>query len=159
MSSRQDAVSRLASLMCLPTNAPLHAKVASMCANNPLGRQRLFELYDAGKTAKGLYTLAFEAGRKVEWQLRRIYRERNRIVHRASPSENLELLIQTLNAYMLVIFESLIRVAGGSPSPRMIDDIFAEIRIMEDARQRSVIAIADGPLNAGNLDIVLGPER
>ncbi len=41
----------------------------------------------------------------------------------------------------------------------MIDDIFAEIRIMEDARGRSVSHITDGPLDAKSLDIVLGPER
>jgi hypothetical protein len=130
-----------------------------MSATNPLGRQKLFELYDNGKSAKALYATAFEAGRKVEWQLRRIYRERNRIVHRASPSENIETLIQTLNSYTLAIFEVLVRVATRSSAARRLDDIFAEVRIMEEARQRKVAGLADMPLNDENVDIVLGPER
>jgi hypothetical protein len=137
--SRQDPVTRLASLMCIPSNTQLQSDIGSLCATNPLGRQKLFELHDAGKSAKTLYALLSEVGQKVEWQLRRIYRERNRIVHRASPSENLGILIQTLNAYILCVFDALVRIAGRSPSTRTIDDIFAEIRIMEEARQRSVL--------------------
>jgi hypothetical protein len=130
-----------------------------MCATNPLARQRLFELHDAGKTAKGLYGLAFEAGRKVEWQLQRIYRERNRIVHRASPSETLEALIQILNAYTLIVFEALVRIGANNPLGQTVDDLFAEVRIMEDARQRRVVAIADRPMDPEGLEVILGPER
>jgi len=156
VSAREDSVSRLASMMCLPSNVSLHAEVGSMCATNPLGHQRLFELYDAGNTTKKLYGLVLAAGQKVERQLRRIYRERNRIVHRASPSENLELLIHTLNAYILIVFESLVR---SSLPVKTIDDVFAEIRIMEDARARRVSRLTDNPLDDDSLDIVLGPER
>ena len=115
VSLKQDSTSRLASLMCLASNTSLQSKIGAMCATNPFARQRLFELYDAGKTAKGLYDLALDAGRKVEWQLQRIYRERNRIVHRASPSETLESLIQILNAYTLIVFETLVRIGANNP--------------------------------------------
>lgn len=157
--SRQDAVTRLASLMCITSNAQFHVDIGKLCATNPLGRQRLFELHDAGKNGKTLYAALTDVGQKVEWQLRRIYRERNRIVHRASPSENLGILIQTLNAYILCVFDALVRIAGRPPAARAIDDIFAEIRIMEEARQRIVADMPEAPLDFDGLDKILGPER
>jgi hypothetical protein len=155
----QDPITRLASLICLPLNERYLTEIGSLCANNPLGRQRLYELHQAAKSPRTLFDIAFEAGRKVEWQLRRIYRERNRIVHRASPSENLDLLIRTLNAYTLTVFEAVIRLSRNPDSVRSIDDIFAEIRIIEDARHRAIKDIKDEPLRDDTLALVLGPER
>jgi hypothetical protein len=74
ISARSDHVFRLASMFCLPENSVLQGEMGALCANNPLARQRLFELHSAGRKAADLYRLVSEAAQKVEWHLHRISR-------------------------------------------------------------------------------------
>lgn len=158
VSSRQDTASRLLALMCFPANDGLREEIGKAMSTNPLGRQRLFELHAAGKHARDLYGLVANAGQKAEWQLRRIYRERNRIVHRAEPSGNIDTLIQNLNSYILILFDALRRVAARPGAGSRLDDLFAEMRILEEARQRRVASLGEEALTEENIGMVLGPE-
>jgi hypothetical protein len=153
---RLDNVTKLASIFCRTENEVLQREMGVICARNPLARQRLFELYAAGKKAGSLYKLVSDSAEKSEWQLYRIYRERNRIVHRASPSSNLETLIQTLNAYILIVFDAMISAGGAAEPAAKIDDLFAFIRITEEARAHEVAAIANEPMDGERLELVLG---
>jgi hypothetical protein len=155
ISRRSDNVSRLASMFCLSENAAIRGEIGTLCANNPLARQRLFELYSAGQNARDLYAQVSSVAEKVEWQLQRIYRERNRIVHRANPSD-VETLILTLNAYILMVFDSVLDVGSSAPPGSTIDDLFAELRITEEAREREVAAIPNSKMTAEHLEVVLG---
>jgi hypothetical protein len=159
ISVRSDNGFRLASMFCLSENAALRDEMGVLCANSPLARQRLFELYSAGRKVRDLYGLVSGAAQKVEWQLHRIYRERNRIVHRASPSANVETLILTLNSYILMVFDAVLSVGAGARHGVKIDDLFSEIRITEEARQREIAALADQPMKAEYLELALGTKR
>jgi hypothetical protein len=101
--------------------------------------------------------IGVRAESKVIWQLRRIYRERNRIVHRASPSANVEELVLSLNAYILTVIEAIIAQAEAVPSCGL-DEVFADIRITEEARavaaQRK--EIADRPPTGADFPLLLG---
>jgi hypothetical protein len=147
---------RLAAIFCLRENAALQTEIGTLCSSNPLARQRLFEFYDAGKKVGALYGLVSGAAQKVEWQLHRIYRERNRIVHRASPSANVETLILTLNAYIMTVFDAVLVVGAPAPAEVKIDDIFSEVRIAAEARERDVLAVANDPITADHFDLALG---
>jgi hypothetical protein len=131
-----DHVSRLAAIFCLAENAPLQGEMGTLCANNPLARQRLFELYDASSSIGGIWRTIMGRSEKNTWHLHRIYRERNRIVHRASPSANVEGLILNLNAYILGVLDALLAVSADIGQHVRLDDMFAQLRIMQEARRQ-----------------------
>jgi hypothetical protein len=108
-------------------------------------------------SCKGIFDCARDAETKVVWQLRRIYRERNRIVHRASPSANVEELVLSLNAYILTVIEAVIAQVEESP-PSGLDQIFADIRISEEAREiaASKKEVANRPPTGADFPLLLG---
>jgi hypothetical protein len=147
--------SKLAALICLLENKKSLDQLGSICSSNPLARQRLFEIYSACSTCGDLYELVKNHSQKVEWQLSRIYWERNRIVHRASPSPNVEVLILSLNAYITTVIEAV--VANGVTGPALsLDQIFANIRINEEARERAVSSVNKVKIDPSNLHLATG---
>lgn len=154
-SAHSNTAFRLSSTVCLAENVGLLAELGNLCATNPLARQRLFEVHKAGQKVGLLYGLVSDAAEKVRWQLHRIYRERNRIVHRASPSANVETLILTLNAYILTVFDALLELGSRSSQSAKIDDLFAEIRISEEAREHKVSSISSEAMTAKHLELFI----
>ena len=108
-------------------------------------------------SCKGIFDCVLNAETKVGWQLRRIYRERNRIVHRASPSANVEELVLSLNAYILTVFEALISQAEDLP-PCALDEVFADILITEEARKTAATKaeVAHRPPRGDDFPLLLG---
>ena len=150
-----DPPSRLAAIFCLPENAPIQLEMGALCASNPLARQRLFELYDAARTTGGVWSLVKARSEKNTWQLHRIYRERNRIVHRASPSANVEGLVMNVNAYILGVLDALLEVGADAGDAARLDDLFATLRIMQEARGRWAASHATDALDATKLVTLL----
>jgi hypothetical protein len=81
---------KLAAIICLEEHHDSLAALQASIGPNPLARQRLYEIYSVRSSCGEMYSIIRNQVQKVEWQLYRIYRERNRIVHRASPSANVE---------------------------------------------------------------------
>lgn len=150
-----DPVTRLAATFCLAENAPLQIAMGELVASNPLARQRLRELWEAGRTVGGVWEMVTTRSDKNRWQLQRIYRERNRIVHRASPSANVEGLVLTLNAYILGVLDALLAVGSDAVDSVRLDDFFANLRIMEEARARWANANAEANLDGAKLQVLL----
>lgn len=150
-----DLVTRLAATFCLKENEPVQSEMGKLVADNPLARQRLRELWEAGRTVGGVWEMVSTRSDKNRWQLQRIYRERNRIVHRASPSANVEGLVMTLNAYTLGVLDALLAVGGEAVESVRLDDLFANLRIMEEARARWANTNAAATVDGAKLQILL----
>ncbi len=154
-SPSDDYTTRLAATFCLSENEALQNEVGELCAENPLARQRLRELWEVGRKVGGAWEMVTNRSRKNLWQLHRIYRERNRIIHRASPSANVEGLVMTLNAYILSVLDALLTVGAESIEPSRLDELFANLRIMQEARARWAMTNAAKPIDEAALQILL----
>ncbi len=150
-----DHASRLAAIFCLRENDGLRTEIGQLCGANPLARQRLHELFDESGKTGDLARMIQQKSVKVGWQLDRIYRERNRIVHRASPSANVETLVLTLNAYILGVFDALLFVGKDARADVGLDDLFAELRITREACERWAAANSGEALDADRLLVLL----
>jgi hypothetical protein len=66
-----------------------------------------------------------------------------------------EALVLSLNAYLLVVMEAIIgESAFGAPTD--VDQIFANIRIAEEARERAANEIKKEQISTDNLTVLLG---
>jgi hypothetical protein len=88
ISEYQTGVGKLFAALCFRHYDPIRKQFLILCAHNPLATQRMFELHTAAENCGTLFELVQSHLERVQWHLFRIYRERNRIVHRANPSEN-----------------------------------------------------------------------
>ncbi|MEX2745599.1 hypothetical protein AB3480_30710 [Rhizobium mongolense] len=108
-------------------------------ADRPLGQLRTFRLLTKLKTAKSTSTTLDGHDQKIIWQTKRIYLERNRIVHNASPSRNIETLLTNLCEYYLSCLDVLFMELVRNPAYE-IGSAFQEARLRQDLRKRSILA-------------------
>jgi hypothetical protein len=93
---------------------PRAAKLFSLCAGNPLLIFRLHQLREK-LIAPGDLKASIEGHREhVCWQLARIYRARNSLVHRGALPIRSEHLIQHLHTYLAMTLHCLVREIGDS---------------------------------------------
>ncbi len=106
----------LANLLLLSEDHPNIRQIFALCARHPLIMNRIFRLKsitlkDPASVAKNLEF----TNRNVDWQLRRIYRVRNAIVHTGSSEILLPQLTQHLHCYMVKAIKSILTEMDRNP--------------------------------------------
>lgn len=94
----------------------------------PLLRYRVFFLNAQLKNTKGLCSMIIGHRNRVEWQLHRIYRARNYIIHDGRRQEEMNRdLVINLHSYIDIMFSKIIDLLSSSPySNDSIDDVVTE---------------------------------
>ncbi|WP_316201260.1 MULTISPECIES: hypothetical protein [unclassified Bradyrhizobium] len=125
--SHHDHHTNLAAIICLKENNDLRTELCELCAGNPLALQRLFKLYrDYGSPSAAVQTIRSHESR-VRWQVHRIYRARNRIVHSGLVPSYLDSLIMNLVEYYRDTIATIIHRARKDDEKSDIDQVVSEI--------------------------------
>jgi hypothetical protein len=123
------------------------SKLFALCSKNPLLIFRLNQMREKINDPGNLKN-AIEAHRRgVGWQLSRIYRARNSLVHRGTLPPRAEILVQHLHTYVSMTLHYLIREIGDS-ALLTVTAAFARRRSLYDAYLSKV---ADRTLTFQNL--------
>ena len=141
VSEYQEHIFKLFAALSFPHHGPVRSALGSMCGGDPLARQKMVALHNAATDCGSMQDILSAHSSKVGWHILRIYRERNRIVHRANPSTNVSILIVNLNEYILGVFDTFFELAEAQRSPFTVDELFSEISIIEGARQHELSKI------------------
>jgi hypothetical protein len=148
-------VSQFTACLCFPEYSEIGKKLFELANGSPLAQQRGLVLHRAAKNCGDLYGLVENHCRAVEWQLHRIYRERNRIAHQANPSQNVSTLVTNINEYYLGILETFFdeaEVNDGLP----FDELLWRIRLEEQFRAEAIGSQKKENLTKTNAELVLG---
>lgn len=111
------------------TKAEGHADARQLydaVAHNPLLRHRIFTLRKAFSEPSRLAKLLRAHQTNIDWQLRRIYRARNQVVHQATRPLHLGQLIQHLHTYFSTVVRTLVHADD------RLDSVF---HVLENRRQ------------------------
>lgn len=94
----------------------------------PLLRYRVYFLNAQLKNTKGLFSMIISHRNRVEWQLHRIYRARNYIIHDGRRQEKMNRdIVINLHSYIDIMFSKIIDLLSSSPySHDSIDDVVTE---------------------------------
>jgi hypothetical protein len=104
-------------LLTSGTDSPTFSRLKSITASNPLLLNRIWK-YGRGmfKTPKDLAARLEQHEKNVRWQLRRIYRLRNRITHQGKTGPESAQLLDHLQQYFLSTVHDLIHTLRHRPS-------------------------------------------
>lgn len=80
----------------------------NLLEDNPLLRNRLWELREQAKDSKKLVNRIESYGKRVDWHIRRMYRTRNRIVHAGDTPQHLESLGEHLHMYLDELIQEIL---------------------------------------------------
>ena len=116
----------------------------------PLLRYRIYSLSEAFANTKGIKSMIGEHTQRVEWQLHRIYRARNYIIHDAVENNKLnDELVINLHSYVDTLFMEIISIIWNSPYNDSIKDAMTSQKL-------SVLIMDEKMKNNQNEDIDAG---
>jgi ferritin-like metal-binding protein YciE len=145
-------------LLCLAENGALRDHLYDSLRDFHLLRYRAFRLSEMLSNRRKLRELIALHEKKVAWQIRRIYRTRNLIVHSGRvPPPYIDTLVENGHDYLDSIVFEVMRISCGPYSATSIEQVFeiAKIRYKDFARK-----LADeGPLTSSNCEFLLGQQR
>ena len=101
--------------------------LAALVAEHPLVQRRVLEYSAIVQTGGSIVERVNRTARRVEWQLRRIYRQRNDIVHGASHANASERLLGHLQLYALNSISTIAGLLAANNGISTIEDAVATI--------------------------------
>jgi hypothetical protein len=128
----------------LSENVQLRSRLMTLCTDNPLALHRLWKLQRDYSTPKGICVAIDDHAKRVEWQLHRIYRARNNLVHAGKRPSFLDSLIVNMDEFFAASLGTIINAASRETGRSDIDDLIAQIGI-EFRIYRQFVAAQKGP--------------
>ena len=87
-------------------------------------RNRIFKLSQNLSSKSKVSDVLKNHEKKVTWQVRRLYRTRNIIVHSGRTPQNIKILIENAHSYLDEIFLSIVQMSASSYQVRSIGQAF-----------------------------------
>lgn len=135
--SKTPLVGKSLRLLCLAENQAIRDQLYEHLKDFHLLRYRAFRLSETLSDRRKLRDLLAMHEKKVAWQIRRIYRTRNLIVHSGRvPPPYIDTLVENGHEYLDNIVFEIMRISCGPYGASTIEQVFeiAKIRYQEFAR-------------------------
>jgi hypothetical protein len=146
-----DSHTRFAALLYLPSNSSLQNELCVLCAENPLALHRLWKMHHDYSSTKRVEEAIRSHNDRVEWQLHRIYRARNDLVHAGQIPSYLDSLVMNAVEYYRSAIATIVNRAGRDGGNADIDQVVAEIGIEYGIYSRHFGNRRDTPMSADDL--------
>ena len=120
---------KLAAILVLQGRQNLRIDLLNLCNEYPLALHRIWELNKKLSSPNTLRTFLGNHARLVSWQIHRIYRARNNLVHTGLTLPFLDTLIMNLDEYYRVALDSILEVGGADDKVSSIDQVVSDIGV------------------------------
>lgn len=122
-----DAINKLCSYVLLDDRKTEREQFLASCSDFPLLKERI-EYYNAQlSTPLKIYEFAEKHAERVRWQVMRIYRNRNLIIHNGESTSYLKLLVENLHSYVDDFLDYVVYSFGaGFDHVTMCQELFAK---------------------------------
>lgn len=152
----QDHHTRFAAALCLNEYERLREKLCRLCSENPLALHRLFKLHrDYSQFSEAASAIGGHQ-KRVEWQVHRIYRARNQLVHAGRVPSYLQSLVLNLFEYYRGSIATIVNRARKDDQLSEVDQVVAEIGIEYGIFKRHFSGRDDRPLTRADLYRLVG---
>lgn len=137
-SSTKDFQERILDLIALPEHDENLKHLYKELDNFHLLRFRVFEISEIFRKPKSLIEKLREHEKKVDWQLRRLYRTRNLIVHSGRTISFIDSLIENAHDYLDQAINSILDYSCGFLSANSLEQAFDMARIDYEVFDRTL---------------------
>lgn len=152
---RENSFFSLAALIMTKENANLRNQVYSLLDTYPLLRFRLFSLNKSLSNGKQIKKLLENHKSKVQWQIRRIYRVRNLIVHSGKMPSYTNILVENLHNYFDDFLNYIIDCATKEKRVKTITQAIMDAEIECENLRKSIEVLTNTEINLDNYSSVL----
>ena len=146
-----EIINKVCRFTLLHENEDRRKDIISKCSDFPLLTERINYYNDTLSTPAKIYSFVEKHADRVRWQIMRIYRNRNMIVHNGSTMPYLPLLIENLHSYVDDFISYTIHsMAEGKDINSMCQELF----VKECKWNASFMRLKD-PVNSEQIDYIL----
>ena len=124
-----DQHTKLAAVLFLKENEHLQSELLDMCSENPLALHRMSQVYSAYNSPKQAMASIENHEKRVLWQVHRIYRARNNLVHAGKVPTYLPSLVVNMDEYFRAAIGTLVNRATKETDQAEIDQLVFEISV------------------------------
>lgn len=129
---------KIAALLVLEEYDDLRNDLYSRLGDFELLRYRVFSLSKSFNKPSGIKDLLETHKKKVDWQIRRIYRTRNKIVHSATTPTYIHTLIENAHDYLDIFLEETKKFACSTDSIDSIEEVSKYVDLKQEKRMRLI---------------------
>lgn len=146
---------KFAAVLLLPENELLRSKLLKLCSTNPLALQRISYIHKEFSSPKSILRCINSHEKRVFWQLHRIYRARNNLVHAGNVPSYLDSLIRNAFEYYRSTIASVVKCAERDTNKSNIDDAVIECSVLYEQSKRHLEKMASqGSIDVHTLNII-----
>ena len=122
-----DTVKRLCEFVLLDSKENEKTLFLEGCRDFPLLKERIEYYHTQLATPNKIYNFVEKHSERVKWQVMRIYRNRNLIIHNGETSPYLKLLVENLHSYVDDFLDYVINMMSkGCSLPVMCQELFVK---------------------------------
>ena len=148
---------RALNLLALECNQELRSGLYTSLKDFHLLRFRAFALSEILSSAENIKGLIELHKKKVSWQIRRIYRTRNLIVHSGRTPRYTETLIENGHDYLDQMMQGVMRYSCDDYKTQTLEQVFELAKIREIQFERTLSSITE--MNEQNIVFLCGYEK
>ncbi|MCA2376988.1 hypothetical protein ATU3C_09560 [Agrobacterium genomosp. 3 str. RTP8] len=152
-----DAANAFAKLIMLPEHEGLRTELCALIANNPLALHRTWKLHSDYGTPKKVHDALTDHLNRVTWQIHRIYRARNQLVHSGRTPTYLESVIINAAEYYRAATSAIVRSALKEGGKSDVDQIVAEIGIRNRIYHSKFDKRGNEPMTPDDVTLIMSP--
>ncbi len=145
----------LASLLMTAENEASRKKVLESLNENPLLKWRLNDLHNNFSSGKNVLKFIEDHKQKVEWQIRRIYRVRNLIVHSGKMPSYTNLLVENLHNYFDDFLNYLIDHSITEKRLKTMDEAILNCKIECNILEKKLKDIGDNTISKSSVKNII----
>ncbi|MBL7891104.1 MAG: hypothetical protein JNL63_00630 [Bacteroidia bacterium] len=153
--NRESSFHSLAALIMTTENENKRKEVDELLKIYPLLKFRLFFLNKGLSNGKEIKKLIENHRQKVEWQIQRIYRVRNLIVHSGKMPSYTNLLVENLHNYFDDFLNYIIDSAIKEKRIKTINEAILNAQIDCNTQTKNILSIGDNAITLDNYKSVL----
>lgn len=149
----RNPVIKFTEIIVLKEFESIRTQLFNMVKENPLATYRILDLNTKYASNKKSRILLDKHEMRVNWQISRIYRTRNNIVHAGKSSNYIDNLIVNLDTYYRALINAILTQSDQYSSPVSLDRILSDIYMIHD--QKKEILKRDDRVNKDILKTLL----
>jgi len=131
-------IEKCLALISIKANEPIRERFYSLYEWHPLLRNRIFYLTKRFSSADLVLKTLQAHAERVSWQIGRIYRARNLIIHSGKSLPYINILVENLHSYLDRVLDLLNEEISRSNHPITLDQITLEIKLQTESHLRNL---------------------
>lgn len=155
VSEGSNEIEKCIALVAIQDNEDKRKELYEKFSEHVLLRNRIFYLQNRLSSADKIRRTLIEHDRRVSWQIARIYRARNLIIHSGTSLPYVKMLVENLHSYLDRVLDVLIERVSLANHPIGIDQICAEMRLEHDAHIKLLGKAKDENCTRDNYKLLL----